>query len=437
MFQIDSTSLRHSLEGLLRVHLWMKLLVALALGVAAGFLFLRIAQKLPGPWYLTAADWLALPGSIYLTVIQMVIVPLILSSIILSLAEIGQKQEAKQIVTSSMIFVFTSTVFAAALGIAVMTILRPGDAIHETARSLGTLELSAGGALKITPQSILQLIPVNPLASLLSGDLLEVLIVALIFGLVISRMDRSKVQTLLDFLEGTQALCMKIITWTVKLAPYAVFGLMIRAVVTSGAGVILGMMGYVACTFLGFVLMMAAYLVWLKMIGVGSWSFIKATRENLLLAFSLSSSAATMPNTLRTAKESLQINPEIAELIVPLGTSINMAGSALWQTSATFFLAQAFGGAVEFPVMLTIIFLTIGASIGTPGVPGAGVGVLNTTLRSVGVPATGIPLILGVDRLVDMGCTVINVMGDLVMCCTAQWLVDRTKEKTISRGSEL
>lgn len=427
MFQAEPTPQR-GLRALLQTYLWAKLLLALVLGVAAGFGLLSFAPPFSGGWITTLADWLALPGSLYMTVIQMVIVPLILSSIILSLAEVGRRSEAGKIVTTSLTFIIISTVLAAVIGITVMSILRPGDAIQEAARPLGQLELQRSGGFSLTPQSILRLIPANPLASLLNGDLLEVLLVSLIFGLVISRMPKEKSATILDVLAGTQSLCMMIITWTVKLAPYAIFGLMIRAVVNSGLSVLLGMMGYLVCTFIGFIALFLCYLLWLKMIGVSVWKFVKGSREVLLLAFSLSSSAATMPTTLETAKEELKISPEIAELLIPLGTSLNMAGSALWQTSATYFLAQAFGSNIDLAVMVTIIILTIGASIGTPGVPGAGVGVLNTTLRSVGVPATGIPLILGVDRLVDMGCTVMNVMGDLVMCCTAQWMIEKAKK---------
>lgn len=434
MFE-SQPSPRAALKKILKTHLWMKLIIALALGVATGFALLHFQHLFPDRLIVSLADWIALPGSLYLTLIQMVIVPLILSSLILALADITQLAHAKNITVSAFIFIVVSTIGGALIGIIVTSLFQPGVAIHEAARPLGELAVHREGVLSLTPHSLLKLIPSNPLATLVNGDLLDVLMISLIFGLVISKMDKKKSAILLEFMEGTQALCMLLITWTIQLAPYAVFGLMVRAVVNSGASVLMGMLGYLSCTFFGYVLIALAWLAWLTFIGVNPWSFLKNCKEPLLLAFSLSSSAATMPTTLETAKHNLKIPAEIADFLIPMGTALNMAGSALWQSSATFFLAQAFGSTIDLPTIITIIILTIGASIGTPGVPGAGVGVLNVTLRSVGVPATGIPLILGVDRLVDMGCTVVNVMGDLVMCQTTMWAIQR-KDKAKMKEKE-
>ena len=429
MFENNRESQIRALKKILDTHLWAKLLIALALGVGAGFLLSHSSDYLSEKNIKLLAEWIALPGSLYLTLIQMVIVPLILSSLILSLTNIAKLTQARSVALSSLFFITISTLVSIFLGILIVNVFKPGVAIQDAAMAFGKIEIPERGAglFSFTPDSILNLIPVNPLATLVKGDLLDVLILALIFGLVISRMERSKVATIVDFLEGTQALCMQLITWTIKLAPYAVFGLMVRSVVSSGSSVLVGMFGYLLCVFIGFFLIILCWLVWLSIIGVNPVDFIKKIKEPLLLAFSLSSSAATMPTTIKTAKNELNIPSELADFLIPIGVAINMAGSALWQSSATFFLAQAFGGDIDFSVTITVVILTIGATIGAPGIPGAGVGVLNTTLKSVGVPASGIPLILGVDRLVDMGCTVINVMGDLVMCKTTLWFVNRKK----------
>lgn len=430
MFTTNALQHREAFRKILTTHLWLKLLIALALGVGTGFLLLQLSPRITANTLKILADWIALPGSLYLTLIQMVIVPLILSSLILSLADITRLSQAKRITFSALVFIVLSTVISALLGILIINVFRPGDAIAEAAKSLGQLEIAQkDGLISFTPEAILNLVPINPLATLVKGELLDIMMIALIFGLVISKMDSKRSSIIIEFLEGTQALCMQLITWTVKLAPYAVFGLMMRSVVNSGSSVLIGMLGYLACTFLGFLVIAFLWLLWLFIIGTPPWNFLKLSKEPLLLAFSLSSSAATMPTTLDTAKKKLQVPSEIADFLIPMGTALNMAGSALWQSSATFFLAQAFGSNIDFSIIITIVILTIGASIGTPGVPGAGVGVLNTTLRSVGVPASGIPLILGVDRLVDMGCTVINVMGDLVMCKTTLWAIGHKKEE--------
>ncbi|WP_413294638.1 dicarboxylate/amino acid:cation symporter [Bdellovibrio sp. HCB185ZH] len=417
------------LRELIRTYLWLKLLIAMSLGVGTGFLLLNLSEKYPGTWVTVLADWLALPGSVYLTVIQMVVVPLILSSIVLALSQISQDGQAKKIATTAVIYIMCSTAIAATIGITVVEFIKPGEAIQESAKSMGQMDVGARPGLSITPQTIVKLIPENILGSLISGNLQEIILIAIVFGLVFSRMDRDKSKTFLEFLVGTKALCMQIITWTVRLAPYAIFGLMVRAIVNSGASVLLGMAGYLFSVMLAFVLLAVVYLLWLMCIGIGPLTFLQKSKEPLLLAFSLSSSAATMPTTIQTAKDKFKIQPEIADFLIPLGTSVNMAGSALWMSSATLFLAQAFGGDIDLPTVITIILMTVGASLGTPGVPGAGLGVLSSTLRSVGVPPSGMPLILGIDRLVDMGATVMNVMSDLVMCLTAQWNIRRKERK--------
>lgn len=430
MFE-NTSAYGNALRKILSTHLWLKLLVALALGVIVGFAFIALISKsvLSESLAKAIADWVSVPGSLYLMLIQMVIVPLILSSLILALADISKLSQAKSISLSAAIFIAISTVSSAFIGIVIVGLFKPGNAIREAAQALGPLEAAQDGLFSFTPQLILDLVPVNPLATLVKGDLLDVMIISLIFGMVISKMDKKKSSMIMEFLAGTQALCMQLITWTVKLAPYAVFGLMVRSVVNSGASVLYGMLGYLVCVFLGFIIVAICWLAWLSFIGTNPFTFLKLTKEPLILAFSLSSSAATMPTTLETAKKKLNVPDEIADFLIPMGTALNMAGSTLWQSSATYFLAQAFGGSLNFSMVLTVIVLTLLASIGTPGVPGAGVGVLNTTLQSVGVPASGIPLILGVDRLVDMGCTVINVMGDLIMCKTTLWTIGKTQNK--------
>jgi len=374
---------------------------------------------------------LALPGSIFLAAIQMVVVPLVFSSIILGLAEMGEKTQAKKLGLTAILFVLISTFLAAIVGVVVTQLLHPGEYIRDFVPLVSHFDVSKTDSFVFTPQTVLNFIPINPLQALMRGDLLEVLIIAIIFGVVMSQIESKQIIALKQFLTGIQTLCLQVITLAMSIAPYAVFGLMLRAFVHSGMSVLAGMLGYIVCVFLGFIVMAIFYALWIWIVlKKNAIKFFSNSKEALLLAFSLSSSAATMPTTLRVATKHLHIEEEISGLLIPLGTTINMAGSAIWQTSATLFLAQAFGSDVSLLSILLVVALSVGASIGTPGVPGAGLGVLTTTLKSVGVPATGIPLILGVDRLVDMGCTVVNVMGDLVMCLTAQWILKKNKNST-------
>ena len=208
---------------------------------------------------------------------------------------------------------------------------------------------------------------------------------------------------------------MTVVRWAMWLAPVAVFGLMARVMTQLGVAALIGMAQYVVTVLVGLALLFLAYLAIVGIVARRSPThFVRSTRELLLLAFSTSSSAAVMPMSIKTAEEKLGVRSSVAQFVVPLGATINMNGTALYQGVATVFLAQAYGVELGISGMLLIVALAVGASIGSPATPGVGIVILATVLTSVGIPAEGIALILGVDRLLDMSRTAINVAGDLV-----------------------
>ncbi len=217
---------------------------------------------------------------------------------------------------------------------------------------------------------------------------------------------------------------MAIVTWVMRLAPLAVFGLLAQVTSRTGLDAILGIAVYVLTVFLGLVCLLAFYLLIVTTLGRRSPTiFLAHVREVMLLAFSTSSSAAVMPLSLRTAEEKLKIRPAVSRFVVPLGTTINMDGTALYQAIAAIFLAQVFGVDIGATGVLVILVTSIGASIGSPGTPGVGIVILATILASVGIPTAGIALILGVDRILDMSRTAINVAGDLTACVVMERLL--------------
>lgn len=217
---------------------------------------------------------------------------------------------------------------------------------------------------------------------------------------------------------------MVVVGWILKLAPYAVFGLIADLAAKLGVDALTIMLNYIGTVIAGLLLMVMCYTLLLMFVsGKKPLTFFKQIREAQLLAFSTSSSSATMPVTLRVAEEHVKVKPAVARFTVPLGATINMDGTALYQTVATLFLAQAFGVDIGLMGMLAILVTAIAASVGTPGTPGVGIVVLATILTTVGIPAEGIALILGVDRILDMCRTTVNVTGDLVACTVMEKLL--------------
>ena len=208
---------------------------------------------------------------------------------------------------------------------------------------------------------------------------------------------------------------MTVVRWAMRLAPLAVFGLLAQLTSQMGLNVLLGMLVYVATVLIGLLLLLCLYLLLLYFsAGLRPMAFLSGTREVLLLAFSTSSSAAVMPLSIKTAEETLRVRPSISQFVIPLGATINMNGTALYQAVAAMFLAQVFEVDIDMLGMALIVTMAVAASIGSPATPGVGIVILAMVVTSVGIPASGIALIMGVDRILDMCRTTINVAGDLV-----------------------
>ena len=207
-----------------------------------------------------------------------------------------------------------------------------------------------------------------------------------------------------------------------KIAPYAIFGMMTSVAANTGLSALQSMGLYIVTAFSGYASFILFYCFLIFIFKkISPLAFLKKIINPILLAFSTSSSAATMPITLKAAEEELKLSKSTANFLIPLGTTINMAGTAIWQTTAVMFLSQVYHIDLGFGEIAFVVATSIGSAIGSPGVPGVGMGILAVVLGRIGIPIEGISLILGVDRIVDMGCTVVNVVGDL----TAATLFDQ------------
>lgn len=413
-------SLRHLsiyLVGLVKERLWLKVLVGMMLGLVVGTL-LGPSVGLVSPQTGTAiGNWLAFPGQLFLATIQMIVIPLVVASVIRGLTASEDLTQLRRLGIRVITFFVITTAIAASVGLWVGTLISPGLMLSGLSVPEATPAGTTTAVTSITalPQALLGLLPGNPLDAMVEGQMLQVVIFSSIVGVALVSMAPEQSRPMLQLLDSLQQICMTIVRWAMRLAPFAVFGLMAQLTTTIGAQAMLGMAYYVATVLLGLLIMLGIYLAILRLLGGDRpLDFLRKTRDVLLLAFSTSSSAAVMPLSIRTAEDRLGIRPSISQFVIPLGATINMTGTALYQSVATVFIAQVYGIDLGIGSMALVVAMAVGASIGSPATPGVGIVILAMVLQTVGVPPSGIALIMGVDRVLDMCRTAINVTGDLV-----------------------
>ena len=376
-------------------------------------------------------SWVSLPGRIFLGLIQMVIIPLVVCSIILGITTSGSMEFLKTMGLRIVPYFILTTGLSITIGLIIVNIIKPGSFIDagfvEAAmgNSAGYIPAQTFAELTI-PQRIANLIPTNFTQASLDRDMLKIVIGSIILGVVMLSLKPETTKPFNDLCVFGQVATMRIISWAMAIAPYAVFGLICEIVIKIGFDALAGVGMYFISVLAGLLLMLCMYLIIVSLIARRNpFAFLKAIREVQLLAFSTSSSAAVMPLSIQAAEENLHVRPEIARFVIPLGATINMDGTALYQGVAAIFLCQIFGVDLSMGETILLLVTTIGASIGTPATPGVGIIVLATILIGIGVPPEGIGIILGVDRILDMCRTTINVTGDL----TATAVMERWMKK--------
>lgn len=433
--------LAHYLEGMLSGRLWAKILVAMALGIAVGVVLGPSVGWLPAGWAGPLGEWLALPGLLFLTVIQMIVVPLVVAAVIRGLAASSDLNQLKRGGALLAVYFVGTTVLATALGIVLGLILRPGSFVAPSvakglaAGAPSAVEPLASGGLSVAalPQQIISVLPANPLGAMVQGQMLQVVLFSLLLGVALVSVAPSTSKPLLDLMGSLQGVCMAIVGWVMRLAPYAVFGLLARVMLHTGFGVLVGVAAFVGSVLVGLVLLQVMFLAIAALWGrQHPWRFMQRIRDAQLIAFSTDSSAATLPVSIRTAEDRLGVRPSIAQLVMPLGASVNMGGTALYQGLATMFMAQLFGISLPLSSLLALVVTALGASIGAPATPGVGIVVLATVLQASGIPLAGLTLILGVDQILERARCVLNVTGDLV----AATVMDHAVPSARSKGEE-
>lgn len=410
--------------------LWFQVILGMFLGVLFGLILSPSAFALvPKEVAFAIAPWVALAGNVFLALIKMVVIPLVMSSIILGITSAGNAETLKSLgLKIAPYFVFT-TIVAVTIGIIISYLISPGDYVSNdiiSAITVSTSVVKEVPSLNIMsiPDMLVNLIPVNTSQAQLDGNILAFVVLAIFVGVALLNLEEEDARPMKDLAKSFQAFSMKVVEWAMRLAPYAVFGLLCSITIKIGFDAISSMSMYVFTVIFGLLLLLCFYLLIVYLVGkIKPLDFLSQIREVQLLAFSTSSSAAVMPLSMKTAEDKLNIPTPISKFVIPLGATINMDGTALYQVCAAIFLTQLFGIDLSLIELIILAMTTVGASIGAPSTPGVGIVILATILQGIGVPVEGIALILGVDRILDMCRTTINVTGDLTATIVMKRLV--------------
>lgn len=400
-----------------------KILLALVIGAAFGF----AANRLEFADFVIA--YIRPVGTAFIKLISMVVVPLVFVSLLVGTTSLKDIRSLGRIGIKTLILYVSMTAIAVSIGLSLANLARPGAGFSQQTRQQlmegaaaqpGSSSPRAGPALErpsIT-DLLLNIIPANPVRSLAEGEMLQTIFFAVLMGVCLTLIPPERGRPVIAFFEGANDIFVKMVHVIMQIAPIGVFALIAGVVADFGLGIILMLIKYCATVLVGLLLyMLVVYSAILKVFAkTGVRRFFRGLRPAQLVAFSSSSSAATLPVTLKCVTENLGVSQGVAGFMLSVGASINMDGTALYQGVATVFIAQFYGIDLGLGQQLMVVLTATLAALGTVGIPGAGVVMLAMVLRSVGVPLEGIGIIMGVDRFLDMCRTAVNVTGDSV--CT-------------------
>lgn len=403
-----------------------RILIGLVAGAAAGVVVDRVAGG--SAWVEALNQYVAGPvGQVFLRLLFMVVVPLVFATLSLGVAGLGDLRNLGRVGAKTLVYFLATTAMAAALGLLLVNAVRPGDGLEpETVTRLQELyagqaeeRFAASGAGEFGVQTFVNVVPRNPVRAATDMDMLALIFFSVVFGIALATIPRERAEPMLRVLEALAEAVTKIIDLVMRLAPYGVFALIFVVTSTFGWGLLRQLALYVAVVLAGLLLHAAGTLSILvrALAGLDPIRFWSKIREVVVTAFSTSSSNATLPTTLLVAERTLKIPPRIGGFVLPLGATMNMNGTALFEGVTVLFVAQVFGVDLPLAKQAIVVVLSVLTAIGAAGVPGGSIPLLMVMATSVGVPGEGIAIVLGVDRILDMSRTVPNVAGDLTAAC--------------------
>jgi len=362
-------------------------------------------------------------GDLFLRLIRMVVVPLVFASLLVGTATVGDPKKLGRIGGRTLAYYLCTTAIAITIGLVIANVVQPGAGMDPAVQQRLLADYGAGAETSVDTMrtrpsvvdTLLDIVPENPMASLTGGNMLQIIFFAVMFGVALTMMPNEKHKaSVLGFFEGVSDAMIQLVHIVMMIAPIGVFALMASAVGQFGLDVLRVLLLYAACVVAGLLIhMTVVYTGAVKLFaGMSPRRFFAGIRPAQLVAFSTSSSGATLPVTMEQARTKLGVSEQVSSFVLPLGATINMDGTALYQGVATVFIAQVYGMELGLTGQLTIVLMATLASIGAAAVPGVGIITLAMVLEQLGLPLEGIALILGVDRILDMIRTATNVTGD-------------------------
>lgn len=396
-----------------KMSLTVKVLVGMALGIALGLIINLTGLNSAGSFinvYLVDGLFFVV-GKMFINALKMLVVPLVFFSLICGVCGIGNLKTLGRVGTKSFALYMMTTAIAITLAISIAASFGIGESMN--------LESTSNFMGKESPpltQVLIDIIPSNPINAMANGDMLPLIFFSILVGISLLMVGR-KASSFIEGAEIANEVMMKMVTLVMTMAPYAVFALIAKSMAELGFDLLGQLVGYVSVLVATLLIhLFVTLMIVLKLFsGLSPKLFLQKIRNAQVFAFSTASSNATIPVTLRTVTERMGVNNSVASFTVPFGATINMDGTAIMQGVATVFIANIYGLDLGMGGYLTVILMSVLASIGTAGVPGVGLIMLSMVFAQVGLPIEGIGLILGVDRLMDMIRTAVNVSGDAVV----------------------
>lgn len=396
-------------------NLLTQILIAFILAIVLGIIFgesIRVIAPL---------------GDLFLRLIKFIIAPLVLATLIVGVASTGDPRSLGRVGGKTLVYYMVTTAIAIVIGLSFAYLISPGKGLTIDLAETETVEVNETEGIV---QTFLNIVPTNPFAALTEGDILQIIFFAIFVGLAITLIG-DKGQPVLGFFEGLSEVMFTITSIVMRFAPIGVLGLVAPIVGEYGPRVLLPLLKIIiavaiACLVHAFIIYSLSVKTFANM---NPFTFFKGIGPAAIVAFSTASSAGTLPVTLKNTQENLGVSNKISSFVLPLGTTINMDGTAIYQGVAVVFIAQFYGLELTVMQLLTVVLTTVLASIGTAGVPGSGMIMLAMVLSAIGLPLEGIALIAGVDRILDMFRTVVNIVGDAscaVVVAGTEGEIDRT-----------
>ncbi|MBC2731734.1 dicarboxylate/amino acid:cation symporter [Thiobacillus sp.] len=415
-------------------HLTRQIVIAMLAGIVLGVVLNRLGT----------ADWVQLVlvdgllyvvGSVFVAALKMMVVPLVFVSLVAGVTSLSDLNALGRIGIKSLALYLATTAIAVTIALTLAGIVGPGHGFNagSTAASF------SGKPAPPLTQVLIDMVPTNPVAAMAEGNMLQIIVFALLFGVAVT-MSGARGKHVLNFFGDLDVVIMHMVEWIMRLAPYGVFALITRTFASQGLDILLPLAAYfLTLTGALAIQVFGVYPLLLKLLAsLNPLTFLKKMRDPAAFAFSTASSGATIPVTLRTVEYKMGVKNSVASFTVPMGATINMDGTAMMQGVATVFIANVYGIDLGFTDYLLVVLTATLASIGTAAIPAVGLVTLTMVLGQVGLPVEGIALIIGVDRLLDMMRTVTNVTGDCAVSCIvakSEKALDQAVFDDLSAGS--